>query len=616
MFEIIKNYKNFIIFYFYLLYWGIITNNYVYTTIIAISGITYLYTNKNLIDLISVKRQKIYSITLFLVLSVYFMLTLKGVLIFYNIIDTIILFLYIYNIKNINSNNLFNNKNIFSHKISENNSLLIVFTFTSLLIQVNNIYTLGIIIVFFSFIGFSFLKKKKMFIFIPLLTSLFFINIFSYDYFKKQYKYYFSDMLQQFFKKDYNYLVETKIGYSGSINNSKNLIFRLYGDNPGYLSTGSYNYLVNNMWGVVAKNSDENIYKTLTNTYLFSNDNLKYHSQFKIVYKNKNNRINIPMSNNTFKLISNFSQQNIMKDRKNQYYVKNIDNAYYNISYFNNINYQNEALPNNFDYSLSFLKNNNYDNNFNNINIYKNIEKLYYQLGLDNGTEQEKVDKIFNYFSNYKYTLNLEKPDGTPRSINDFLTIDKRGHCEYFATATTLLLRRAGIPSRYQVGFLVNDFNEKEQSYWVRESNAHAWSIAYYNNKWNIIDTTATNDIDNKNKIIFIQNIIDYYYYIDFQLEQIDYEKLSDEILKYNIHYYFSTIIIGLLIYFLIKNKKQKNSKEILNYKDLKSLEKIIGPKYSYETLLQWIDRNEHHLTKEQYIQYRNIINDIYNIIY
>lgn len=41
--------------------------------------------------------------------------------------------------------------------------------------------------------------------------------------------------------------------------------------------------------------------------------------------------------------------------------------------------------------------------------------------------------------------------------MNEFLSNDKRGHCEYFATALTLALRELGIPSRYSTGYMVDE---------------------------------------------------------------------------------------------------------------------------------------------------------------
>ena len=75
--------------------------------------------------------------------------------------------------------------------------------------------------------------------------------------------------------------------------------------------------------------------------------------------------------------------------------------------------------------------------------------------------------------------------------IEDLLE-SRAGHCEYFATATTLLLRRCGIPARYAVGYAVHE--RSGRGYVVRQSDAHAWCLVWDNasRKWRDFDTTPT----------------------------------------------------------------------------------------------------------------------------
>ena len=62
--------------------------------------------------------------------------------------------------------------------------------------------------------------------------------------------------------------------------------------------------------------------------------------------------------------------------------------------------------------------------------------------------------------------------------LEDFVSVNKRGHCEYFAGALALMLRAVGIPSRTVVGFLVLP-NENGGETVVRQSDAHAWTEAF-----------------------------------------------------------------------------------------------------------------------------------------
>jgi protein-glutamine gamma-glutamyltransferase len=72
----------------------------------------------------------------------------------------------------------------------------------------------------------------------------------------------------------------------------------------------------------------------------------------------------------------------------------------------------------------------------------------------------------------------------------DFLLRTRAGHCEYFATATVLLLRAAGVPARYATGFSAQEYSRLEEAYIVRVRHAHAWTKAWIGGRWVDMDTT------------------------------------------------------------------------------------------------------------------------------
>lgn len=77
----------------------------------------------------------------------------------------------------------------------------------------------------------------------------------------------------------------------------------------------------------------------------------------------------------------------------------------------------------------------------------------------------------------FSYTLDLtdttRKPDEDP--IVQFLYETRRGHCEYFAGAMTLLCQALRIDARMVTGFKCDDFNTMMGRYIVKQSDAHAW---------------------------------------------------------------------------------------------------------------------------------------------
>ena len=122
------------------------------------------------------------------------------------------------------------------------------------------------------------------------------------------------------------------------------------------------------------------------------------------------------------------------------------------------------------------------------------FEALATELGLKQLLQRqplEAVESVQRYFAlGYRYaTFQKDAPlIGSP--IVDFLHRSKSGHCEYFATATVLLLRAGGIPARYATGFAVNEKSDLDNGWLVRTRHAHAWVRAYVNGAWIDIDTT------------------------------------------------------------------------------------------------------------------------------
>lgn len=124
------------------------------------------------------------------------------------------------------------------------------------------------------------------------------------------------------------------------------------------------------------------------------------------------------------------------------------------------------------------------------------IHQLSKDLNLKQYAPQQQIQHIANYFSkNFHYTLTQPalSDEFKKNPLGYFLHHSRRGHCEYFATTTTLLLRAAGIPARYVAGYAVNeiDFFNKEM-FVVRALHAHAWTEYYLNGAWHNLDTTPS----------------------------------------------------------------------------------------------------------------------------
>ena len=80
--------------------------------------------------------------------------------------------------------------------------------------------------------------------------------------------------------------------------------------------------------------------------------------------------------------------------------------------------------------------------------------------------------------NDYGYTLKLPSRESAD-PLADFLFHRKQGHCEYFASAMTVLLRTAGVPARIVTGFLGGEYNPITDLWVVRASDAHSWVEAW-----------------------------------------------------------------------------------------------------------------------------------------
>jgi transglutaminase-like putative cysteine protease len=82
--------------------------------------------------------------------------------------------------------------------------------------------------------------------------------------------------------------------------------------------------------------------------------------------------------------------------------------------------------------------------------------------------------------TNYSYSLLLR---GTPNSKDPlamFLFDVRAGHCEYFASSMTIMLRQLGIPARLVNGFRTGEYNSIGDNWTVRQYHAHSWVEAYF----------------------------------------------------------------------------------------------------------------------------------------
>lgn len=119
--------------------------------------------------------------------------------------------------------------------------------------------------------------------------------------------------------------------------------------------------------------------------------------------------------------------------------------------------------------------------------------------GVDPDWANRAIDAFEDHFrrGGFVYTLDLSDVAAAPGRtgagdpVVRFLTETRRGHCEYFASAFSLLCQSVDLPARVVIGYSASEWDPEAGVHVVRARHAHAWSevqIAPWN--WRTVDPT------------------------------------------------------------------------------------------------------------------------------
>jgi protein-glutamine gamma-glutamyltransferase len=132
------------------------------------------------------------------------------------------------------------------------------------------------------------------------------------------------------------------------------------------------------------------------------------------------------------------------------------------------------------------------------------LDQVVEELQLRGRSRAEVLRTLAGFF-NDRFTYRMWQPRTLERNpvetpLTRFLTKDRAGHCEYFATATVLLLRKVGIPARYATGYVVHETSGS--GYVVRLRDAHAWTLVWdpVQKTWTDFDTTPASWVKEETK--------------------------------------------------------------------------------------------------------------------
>ncbi len=93
--------------------------------------------------------------------------------------------------------------------------------------------------------------------------------------------------------------------------------------------------------------------------------------------------------------------------------------------------------------------------------------------------DSERVAAIVEHFKErFIYALDAKDTPGLG-GVLEFLA-NRRGHCTDFASASALMLRTLGIPTRVATGFLADEWSEEAGGFEVTTRDGHAWLEVYF----------------------------------------------------------------------------------------------------------------------------------------
>ena len=239
------------------------------------------------------------------------------------------------------------------------------------------------------------------------------------------------------------------------------------------------------------------------------------------------------------------------------------------------------------------------------------IDEVMRQNGLFGDTPEETLANIERFFAGFNYTLDLKNRTVGGSYLADFLNNTRSGHCEYFATATVLMLRSAGIAARYRTGYMLDEYDSFEKALLARKRDAHAWVTAYIGDRWVTVDTTPPQwkDVDSTGQSFF-EPVSDFMSWIKMKYENYRRKKSSE----------FNRILIAaaslLTVFLMIRVYLRKRRVKKPANNETKPLFEALGldsPLYEMldfyaengltreesETLRRWMEKNREKLQAE-----------------
>ncbi|MBF0352689.1 MAG: DUF3488 domain-containing protein [SAR324 cluster bacterium] len=114
---------------------------------------------------------------------------------------------------------------------------------------------------------------------------------------------------------------------------------------------------------------------------------------------------------------------------------------------------------------------------------------------LPQNKDATELTRLLKQHFDQEFTASYMNDFSGEDKLISFLTQEKKGHCEYFASAAVLALRFRGIPSRLAAGYSGGQWNSVSNVLTFNNEHAHVWVEYFENRQWHLFDPTIASPL-------------------------------------------------------------------------------------------------------------------------
>lgn len=204
--------------------------------------------------------------------------------------------------------------------------------------------------------------------------------------------------------------------------------------------------------------------------------------------------------------------------------------------------------------------------------------------------------------THFSYTLTPPNPKGKGQDfISFFLNTTQQGYCEYFASASVMVLRMQGIPARLVKGFAYPQKAPGSDQWMFRRKSAHAWVEYWQNDKWHTYDPTPESALTPQEPLSSFRVLLE-----TFQFKLIQFQnfllygewKIGLESFKVWLELNYLNllaIVAGLVLLYIlvrfIRGYRKKSNWEVIILKLEKDLKRFGFERPKYMSFEEWYEK-------------------------